>query len=119
VQIAEEKLRGTPVSYETLRPILAPFFSHPKSDAMDTLVLACTHFPLLREELAAQFSSDVFLIDSGEAIARRVAYLLEDHVFIEQPPLHQAVFTQASTAVEALRPYLLPFGVNRVDILTN
>jgi glutamate racemase len=86
---------------------------------MDVLVLACTHFPLLRDELAAQFPPHLSLIDSGEALARRVAYLLEDHVFIEKIPEHKAVFTLASPAVEALRPQLVPFGIHQLDILGN
>lgn len=42
---------------------------------MDTLVLACTHFPLIAGELSKHFPG-VHLIDSGEAIARRVEQLL-------------------------------------------
>lgn len=118
VQLAEEKLRGNLISRNSLTPILAPFFNHPKAADMDVLVLACTHFPLLREEIAAEFPPSLSLIDSGEAIARRVAYLLEDHVFIEKIPEHKAVFTMASSAVDALRPQLLPFGIDQLEIVS-
>lgn len=117
VQLAEEKLRGKLIPAGSLQPILAPFFDHPRAAQMDVLVLACTHFPLLKEELTAQFPPHLNLIDSGEAIARRVAYLLEDHVFIEKTPEHKAVFTMASPAVDALRPQLLPFDIHQVEIL--
>jgi len=51
------------------------FSRHPRAQEMDTLVLACTHFPLLADHLATHFPG-VALIDSGAAIARRVEQLL-------------------------------------------
>lgn len=117
VQLAEHKLRGGLVAAEQLNSILQPFFSHPRAAEMDVLVLACTHFPLLRDELAAQFSPGVQLIDSGEAIARRVASLLVSHRTIEQPPEHAAIFTKASPSVTALGPQLAQFGINAMDII--
>lgn len=117
VQLAEYKLRGEDVTPAQLNTILQPFFLHPRIGEMDVLVLACTHFPLLRNELAAQFSSQVQLIDSGEAIARRVASLLEKHLSLEQAPEHWAVFTKASTAVELLRPQLAQFGIYHLNVI--
>lgn len=42
----------------------------------DTLVLGCTHYPFLREALAQIVGPDVVLLDTGEAVARRVDSLL-------------------------------------------
>ena len=117
VELAEHKLRGGEVKPEQLHSILQPFFLHPRIAEMDALVLACTHFPLLRNELAAQFLPQVQLIDSGEAIARRVASLLEPHHFIAHTIEHWAVFTKASAAVNALSPQLVQFGINRINII--
>lgn len=117
VELAEYKLRGGKIAPEQLQHILQPFFSHARGHEMDALVLACTHFPLLRDELAAQFSPKVKLIDSGEAIARRVASLLEAYTFSEQPPEHWAIFTKASDAVTALAPQLAQFGIHNTDIV--
>jgi glutamate racemase len=44
---------------------------------MDTVVLACTHFPLLQKPLAA-LMPNLEWIDSGEAIARRVLHVLNE-----------------------------------------
>lgn len=70
VTIAEQKLRGKAPDPARLRHILAPFFDDPRTD---TLVLACTHFPLLKTELQQVSARPVAWVDSGEAIARRVA----------------------------------------------
>ncbi|KAF7767570.1 glutamate racemase [Pseudoalteromonas citrea] len=43
---------------------------------VDTIVLGCTHFPILKRHFEQFYSSDVKLVDSGEAIARRVQSLL-------------------------------------------
>jgi hypothetical protein len=43
----------------------------------DTVVLGCTHFPLLQEELQQVLPEGTRMIDSGAAIARRTAWLLE------------------------------------------
>ncbi len=117
VQLAEQKLRGEKITSERLKPILQPFFDHPRGHEMDTLILACTHFPLMRDELKEQFPAQVSLIDSGEAIARRVVSLLGERQYAEQEPEHLVVFTKASPAVEALQPQLFQFGIHKLDIL--
>ena len=56
-----------------LREVLADWLEgeeHP-----DTLVLGCTHFPLLDEEIR-QLMPACQLVDSGSAVAKRVAHLL-------------------------------------------
>lgn len=73
VTMAEAKLRGQELDIVRLADILAPWLHAPKPD---TVVLGCTHFPLVKEELAKVLGSDVTLVDSGEAIARRVRSLL-------------------------------------------
>jgi glutamate racemase len=117
VQLAECKLRGETIPPEQLKPILRPFFDHPCGNKMDILVLACTHFPLLRDEIAMHFSPSVQLIDSGEAIARRVASLLHEYKFEQTLPEHLAVFTKASIGVEALFPQLAQFNIYHKKII--
>jgi len=46
-------------------------------EAIDTLVLGCTHYPLLKPLLREVVGADVRLVDSAEAIARQTAELLE------------------------------------------
>ena len=72
VKMAESKLAGQAVDMTRLSRILAPWRGE---DGPDALVLGCTHFPLLAEELS-QCLPQAQLVDSGEAIARRVASLL-------------------------------------------
>ena len=75
---AEAKLAGLPVDMDVVRAEVAPLFSDRTGADVDAVVLACTHFPLIVEELQAATRQSVAWVDSGEAIARRVASLLPE-----------------------------------------
>jgi glutamate racemase len=49
-----------------------------KLQRIDTLVLGCTHYPILRTVIQKVFDNGVTLIDSGEATALEVARVLEE-----------------------------------------
>src|SRR5690349_23928823 len=51
VELAEAKLGGEPVSIESVRAAAQPMFDAADGRRIDTVVLACTHFPLLEDEL--------------------------------------------------------------------
>jgi len=76
VQLAEEQAAGGAVALAAFRDAQAPLFEAEGGDAIDTIVLACTHFPLIRGELAATVPHPVRFIDSGEAIARQTVRVL-------------------------------------------
>jgi glutamate racemase len=115
VQIAERKLRNEAVDIVALNALLAPFFD--RIDPVDTIVLGCTHFPLLRDELQAAAPQPVYWVDSGNAIADRVVSLLRDasmHSTSGVAPV--AVFTRDGADVTALQPALLARGFSGTDI---
>jgi len=72
---AENLLSGRDVSEVLLASILAPF---EVQTPVDTVVLGCTHFPLLRGQLSKVLPG-VIWVDSGEAIAKRVITLLASY----------------------------------------
>lgn len=110
VQLAEKKLRGGAIDTTQLRALLQPF-----ADA-DTVVLGCTHFPLLKKALIDAAPHVENWIDSGNAIAERVVSLLnERNTAAPSPPT--AVFTRAGADVEALRGALTERGFAAVDIV--
>ncbi|MDO8343222.1 MAG: glutamate racemase [Cellvibrio sp.] len=119
VQIAEQKLRGEVIDTNAISNIAQELMRADQAEKMDVLVLACTHFPLLKDELAQHLPAQIKLIDSGAAIARRVEFLLADSA--EPPadyvPEHFAVFTQATQAAKQLAPALAGFGIYRQDYL--
>lgn len=76
VEAAEQKLRGAAPDAAALSEAIAGLFDVPGGDEIDVVALACTHFPLLTQELAAAAPRAARWLDSGEAIARRVAHVL-------------------------------------------
>jgi len=75
VRLAETHADGAAPPASRIQAILAPFFERPMAEQPDVIVLACTHFPLLRDALQAACPGGVRLIDSGRAIADRVRNL--------------------------------------------
>ena len=55
----------------------------------DTVVLACTHYPLVADALAQRLGAGVVLVDTADAVARQVRRLLDDAGMA--PPLPQLV----------------------------
>ena len=72
---AEAEVEGAPVSDDALRAEIAPCFRDDGART-DTVVLACTHYPLLIERLQRLAPWPVNFIDPAPAIARRVTDLL-------------------------------------------
>ncbi|WP_020209538.1 glutamate racemase [Gilvimarinus chinensis] len=126
VHLAEAKLRGETVPELLLASCLKKFVSvspaNPYPAALDCLVLACTHFPLLKEEIARVLGPQVMLMDSGDAIARRVAYWIHELGFIlsnnAQPHKSNAFFTLQDDKLNELKPGLEQFGIESYSVLT-
>lgn len=92
VDIAEAKLAGDPVSLDDVRRAATPLFEQLGARDMDTIVLACTHFPLLAAELGEAFPG-LSWVDGGAGIARRVRHLTEGQPWPSEYPGGIAVFT--------------------------
>ncbi len=73
VPIVEENLVATPIAALALEMYLAEF----RGRGLDALILACTHYPLLKEAIARFLGAGVTLIDSAEETAREVAEVLQ------------------------------------------
>jgi glutamate racemase len=112
VELAEAKLAGEEVSIEDVRAGAQPMFDAPHGDAIDTVVLACTHFPLLGEELRAAFP-DVTYVDGGAGIARRIAYLTEDQPWPSAVPDGTLVFTNVPPR-RPLESVLAKLGIGQI-----
>ena len=72
VDIAEKKMMGEKINEDWVKTEITPMFGGQYGADIDAVVLACTHFPLLLEELKSSVSQSVNWVDSGDAVARRV-----------------------------------------------
>jgi len=85
VALAEEGWAET----EVAREVASEYLSDMRESSIDTLVLGCTHYPILRGVIQEVVGEGVQLIDSGEAAARDVELLLQAndiaHAPLERP----------------------------------
>lgn len=117
VELAEAKLHGQPVSIEEVKRILQPWLR--MQEPPDTVVLGCTHFPLISEELQQVLPEGTRLIDSGAAIARRTVWLLEN----ESPEAfsqdeNMALCMDITEQAVQLMPVLQRYGFAKLEKLT-
>ncbi len=114
VAAAEAKLRSETPDPAIFQKAADGLRSQPGGDTIDTVVLACTHFPLVVDELSKAFGPDVQFVDGSAGIARRMAYLTQGQTFERRTP-DLAVFTGESGAMDALVPTLRTYGLDQCD----
>jgi glutamate racemase len=107
---AEAELAGAPASDDELLGEIAPCFRE-GGTRTDTVVLACTHYPLLLERLQSLSPWRVSFLDPAPAIARRVTSLL-DAPTTDGTGSARAIFTSGKLPEKALRR----FGINTGEI---
>ncbi len=112
VGAAEAKLRGAPVDPAIFARAAAALRAMPGGAAIDTVVLACTHFPLVADELGAAFGPGVAFVDGAAGIARRIAFLTAGQPWRRERP-DRAIFTGGRDDMQALAPALAARGLDQ------
>jgi len=116
VAAAEAKLRGEPVDPRVFARAADGLRCQPGGDVIDTVVLACTHFPLVEQELAEVFGPDVRFIHGAQGIARRIADLTNGQTFHRQEP-DSALFTRNEAGFATIAPTLSKYGLGVFRVL--
>ncbi|WP_447953077.1 glutamate racemase [Sphingopyxis chilensis] len=114
---AEARLRGDAIDPDVITRAIAGLRDQPGGDAMDVIVLACTHFPLLRDELQAAAGPAVRLIDGAAGIARRIACLTEGQQWPDAPAPGIAVFTRSDDRPPPPLVALAPYGIGSIETI--
>ncbi len=116
VDMAEAKLRGIPVDPAHMRQAISGLYDQPSGNRLDAVVLACTHFPLLVDEIQEASPHPVALVESGEGIARRTAHLTAGQNWPETPA-GIAVLTQEDDAGRQLANAFAGAGLRQTEYL--
>lgn len=76
VEIVENSAEKEPATLEKVRAVVEPMLAK----GVDKIVLGCTHYPFLMEQIREVVGDrDVEIVDSGEAVERRVEQLLDEY----------------------------------------
>lgn len=102
---AEAELRGEPEPDDVILAELLACFVEDEGRRTDTIVLACTHYPLLKARFDLLAPWPVAWIDPGSAIGRRVSELLGPRPVSEfdAEPKNFAIFTGGAGLTSPLR----------------
>lgn len=118
VEAAEAKLRGDPFDPAVVDGAVQRLRDMPGGENIDTVVLACTHFPLLAPELSQALSqalgSEVDLVDGAKGIARRIVAITEAQEFDPTVP-NRFVSTGNITLSQQLEAVLSEHGLTTSD----
>ena len=107
---AEAELNGAPAEDAAIAAEIAPCFIDREGRRTDTIVLACTHYPLLLKRFERLAQWPVSFHDPAPAIARRVVDLVGAPEHNRAPPAH-FVSTSRRPPSPALAVALARFGI--------
>ena len=110
-ELAEAGLKGETIAEADIAAEIAPCFVEKDGARTDTVVLACTHYPLLLDRLQKLAPWPVNFIDPAPAIARRVAELLGATASGATAAPARAMFTSGRAPSPALAAALKRFGL--------
>ena len=113
--LAEAELGGGRIGDREIAAEFAPCFVN-GDKRTDTVVLACTHYPLLLDRFIRLAPWPVNFIDPAAAIARRVVDLL-GHARAIEPVPPRAIFTSGRRLTPALEATLRSFGLREIAAL--
>lgn len=96
----EEGFFNNQISHE----IIAQYLSDGALANIEALILACTHYPLIKNEIKAVYDGKVNILDSSEVIAKALKQHLEDQRLINDAgskPHHQFLVSDYTESFEA------------------
>lgn len=80
----------------------------PGADEIDTVVLGCTHYPLIADTIRNLLGPQVALIDSGAPVARQTRRVLPEPALTGHPPPHLSTTGRPEQLRAAVDRWLQP-----------
>ncbi len=85
VPLVEEDKMGQTMMHLAVQEYLQPL----KDACVDTLILGCTHYPLLKEDIGAFMGPETVLVDSGDMLAEAAVKLLREKELLRRDSLEK------------------------------
>ncbi|MEP7349049.1 MAG: glutamate racemase [Sphingorhabdus sp.] len=117
VHAAEAKMRGEVVDPLVYTNALGGLTAQPGGENMDVVVLGCTHFPLVQDELASAAGREMQFIDGAAGIARRITHLTKGQPWPADPPPSAFVTTDSLTDLVPYHVALAALGFTELASL--
>ena len=117
VYAAEAKLKGEKPDQEVILKAMKGLLDQDGGDLIDTVILACTHFPLVQEELQAAIGRHIQFVDGAKGIARRIDFLTTARDWSASSGQNIFVTTGMLSEAEPFRKALEGYGVSKFEAL--
>ncbi|STY62044.1 glutamate racemase [Mannheimia haemolytica] len=115
VEIVEEKQRTGKVDMNRLQKVVEEWQDKPE---LDTVILGCTHFPLVKVELQQLLPDVKYFVDPGVGIAKRVLSLLEENKLqLKSDFQNEAFCTRQSSAFNIKQEIMQNWGFNKLSVI--
>lgn len=88
------------VDHSVTRQVAEEYLAEMRASRVDTLVLGCTHYPILRPIIEQVMGDQIAYIDSGEAVADVVANMLSEQGLLRtanEPPAEEFYVTDSAS----------------------
>lgn len=129
IEEAREKITLHPVAAPLLAPmieegffnnkisheIIAQYLSDPELQNIEALILACTHYPLIKKEINAYYKNGMPILDSSEVVAQALKQHLEEVNLLNPgigPVSHQFLVSDYTSSFEASTRFFFHTQVN-------
>jgi glutamate racemase len=95
----EEGFFNNQISHE----IIAQYLGDPSLEGIDALILACTHYPLIKKEINDFYRDKMTVLDSSETVAQALLTYLENENLLntDNRPNHQFLVSDYTESFEA------------------
>lgn len=99
VPMIEEGFFNNKISNE----IIHSYLSDPNLQSIEALILACTHYPLIKKEISAYYNGNLAVLDSSEVVAKALKdYLQKNDLLNDEPvPFHHFMVSDYTESFEA------------------
>ncbi|MFC1734899.1 glutamate racemase [Candidatus Hydrogenedentota bacterium] len=99
--------------------IAEEYLAEIREAGIDTLVLGCTHYPLLKDTISKVMGPGVTLVDSAEEVSRDVARMLEEKDLVRSkpsPPSHRFIVSDDPERLKRTAAILLGFEPSQAEL---
>jgi len=103
------------INHDDFKQILHNYLSHPTLQDIDALLLACTHYPIIKDQISQFYNHKISLIDNSEITAHAVKNLLEYHRLLNPSvltPQHQFYVSDYTESFVAHARFFFPAALH-------
>ncbi len=112
VPLIEEGIIDNNIMYDTIRYYLDDFVT---GNSIDTLVLGCTHYQLIRKQIE-EIYPDVRIISSSEEVVKKIGEILSDHDMLAGPNDEENVFYASDLSDNFINMINMLLGSEQEDL---